>query len=140
MQIKTHKPGTIYPQHHLFILNKGLNSGKPLSSPCPNCFVVLADSETQRNQLFYSSFILWKGRFFYPLLRGSVIPFIIIKETRQLITNAYMMLSNDKGVNIFNKLKALDDVEENLNKQLKLIRGAKLSLCHYAFNGVDVPT
>ncbi|WP_371923412.1 hypothetical protein [Flavobacterium sp. HSC-61S13] len=39
--IKTHKKGNLYKGIYFFILNKGLNSGKPLSQPCANCFVIL---------------------------------------------------------------------------------------------------
>lgn len=33
--LKTHRPTTTYTKPHFFILNKGLNSGKPLKAPLP---------------------------------------------------------------------------------------------------------
>jgi hypothetical protein len=34
--IKTHRKGTIYKKPHIYILNKGLNSGKPSNEPFTN--------------------------------------------------------------------------------------------------------
>lgn len=39
--VKTYKAGTEFEKPHFYILNKGLNSGKPLIEPCPNCYVYL---------------------------------------------------------------------------------------------------
>jgi len=36
----TYRQEGVYKGPHFFILNKGLNSGKPLKKPCPNCFVI----------------------------------------------------------------------------------------------------
>ena len=43
--IKTHQKNAIYNQPHLFILNKGLNSGKPQKEPFTNSFVVIFQHE-----------------------------------------------------------------------------------------------
>jgi hypothetical protein len=83
--IKTHQLGNSYQQPHFFILNKGLNSGKPLKHPCPNCFVCLASNDEENEFLYWLSFGLWKSKSFHILLKGSVIPFVTIHETRKLI-------------------------------------------------------
>lgn len=44
-RIKTHRASLTYSEPHFFILNKGLNSGKPLNNPCPNCFVCITTDE-----------------------------------------------------------------------------------------------
>ena len=44
--IKTHRVGTIYTKPHLFILNKGMNSGKPQKEPFTNSFVVFFKTST----------------------------------------------------------------------------------------------
>ena len=36
-----------------FILNKGLNSGKPLLKPCPNCFIITTANEQEKEFLFW---------------------------------------------------------------------------------------
>lgn len=75
-KIKTHKMKNTYVEDHFFILSKGMNAGKPLDKPCPNCFVLFAKSKVERNMLYWLCFGLWQGNFFHPFLTGYVIPFI----------------------------------------------------------------
>ncbi|AEH02713.1 hypothetical protein Lacal_2875 [Lacinutrix sp. 5H-3-7-4] len=84
-EMKTHKIGKTYSNPHFFILNKGLNSGKPLSNPCPNCFVVITKTETDKNTLFHLSMMLQIGGFYAYYLRGSVIPFISVDDCRNTL-------------------------------------------------------
>jgi hypothetical protein len=48
--MKTHQKGTVYRGNQIFILNKGLNSGKPQKEPFTNSFAIqfsnLEDTET----------------------------------------------------------------------------------------------
>ena len=45
VQLKTFNKNFNYEGHYFFILNKGMNSGKPLKNACPNCFICLAATE-----------------------------------------------------------------------------------------------
>jgi hypothetical protein len=49
VQLKTFNKNFNYEGHYFFILNKGMNSGKPLKNACPNCFVCLAATEEEKN-------------------------------------------------------------------------------------------
>ncbi|WP_373286314.1 MULTISPECIES: DUF6943 family protein [Flavobacteriaceae] len=62
--MKSHKNGRTYNQPHFYIQNKGLNSGKALNDPIPNCFVVTTETEEQREALYYLCFHLQIGRYF----------------------------------------------------------------------------
>ncbi|WP_178986233.1 DUF6943 family protein [Winogradskyella helgolandensis] len=84
-ELKTHQIGRTYSDPHFFILNKGLNSGKPLSNPCPNCFVVTISTEEEKNTLFHLSMMLQIGGFYAYYLKGSVIPFISIDDCRNTL-------------------------------------------------------
>ncbi|MEN3322236.1 hypothetical protein VP395_00725 [Mariniflexile soesokkakense] len=84
-KIKTHRIGKTYANPHFFILNKGLNSGKPLTNPCPNCFVITTPSEDDKNTLFHLSMMLLINGNYHYYLKGSVIPFIAIKVVKNLI-------------------------------------------------------
>jgi hypothetical protein len=53
VQLKTFNKNFNYEGHYFFILNKGLNSGKPLKNACANCFICLADSEEEKEQLYW---------------------------------------------------------------------------------------
>lgn len=84
-ELKTHLIGKTYSQPHFFILNKGLNSGKSLTNPCPNCFVVTTSTEEVKNTLFHLSMMLQIGGFYAYYLKGSVIPFITIDDCRNTL-------------------------------------------------------
>ncbi|UNY99869.1 hypothetical protein MQE36_05850 [Zhouia spongiae] len=96
-QLKTHQPGRTYTQPHFFILNKGLNSGKPLPDPCPNCFVLTTPTEEDKNMLFHLSMMLQIGGFYAYYLKGSVIPFITIDDCRNTLKNALKSTQNNDG-------------------------------------------
>ena len=95
-EMKTHKIGITYSNPHFFILNKGLNSGKPLSNPCPNCFVVITKTETDKNTLFHLSMMLQIGGFYAYYLKGSVIPFISVNDCRNTLKKGLKSTSNTK--------------------------------------------
>jgi hypothetical protein len=84
-QLKSFRSEHQITQPHFFILCKGLNSGKPLSEPCPNCFICICQSEQEKENLYWILFALWQGRRFHQVLCGSVIPFIRKKELSNLI-------------------------------------------------------
>ncbi len=86
-EMKTHQIGRTYSNPHFFILNKGLNSGKPLSNPCPNCFVIITKTEADKNTLFHLSMMLQIGGFYAYYLKGSVIPFISVDDCKKTLKN-----------------------------------------------------
>ena len=51
--IKTHRVGTIYTKPHLFVLNKGMNSGKPQKAPFTNSFVIIFQNEEDCESVFF---------------------------------------------------------------------------------------
>jgi hypothetical protein len=88
--IKTHRPGIEYSGVHFFVLNKGLNSGKPLDEPCPNCYVVECESEEQKESLYWICFALWQSHKFRHYLIGSVILYIRKKEFFNLVRDSFL--------------------------------------------------
>ena len=106
-ELKTHKSGRTYSNPHFFILNKGLNSGKPLTNPCPNCFVVITSTEESKNTLFHLSMMLQIGGFYAYYLKGSVIPFISINDCRNTLK---------KG------LKSSDNIDNQMQKHIKAVQ------------------
>ena len=71
-----------------YILSKGNNAGKPGLVPWTNSFVATAANEEMKDFYFWLTFGLFKAKNFKILQRGSVIPFINIQETRDLIMPA----------------------------------------------------
>ena len=127
-QIKTHKLNREYNQPHYFLLSKGLNSGRPMDKPCPNCFVVTTETEEMRESLFYLSLSLKEGRYFSYYLRGSVILFITIDDTRKVLNTAIRNYEQQQWELKVQKLKQITKFEENLKNQLTVVAQLKLAL------------
>lgn len=125
--LKTYKSENQTEKPHLYILNKGLNSGKPLKQPCPNCFVLTAKSEEEVQSIYWLCFGLWKAKSFHYYLKGSVIPFITINDMRTAIKNSYEIAQEDKP--IFQKsvktLQLLEEKEKQYLQNIQLINDAK---------------
>jgi len=122
-KIKYHRYGNLYHQPHFFILNKGLNTGKPLANWCPNCFVFLADTPKEREHFYTLCKALWHGGYFRSLLIGSVIPYIRLDEFTLALHHANINLNQDpdKLIKIIHYFNELDKQEESLKKQFTLI-------------------
>ena len=127
-QIKTHQIGRTYTAPHFFILNKGLNSGKPLDEPCPNCFVITATTKSKRESLYYLCLSLKIGQFFAYYLKGSVIPFIGISDAKKVINTALQNYEAQQWQMKVEKLKKITAFEENLQQQLSTISKLKIAL------------
>ncbi len=126
--MKSHKIGKTYQQPHFYIQNKGLNSGRALIDPIPNCFVVTTETEEQRNTLFYLCFSLQIGRYFSYYIKGSVIPFITIDDARKVLNTALLNYKKDQWQSKVEKLKKITVYEENLKQQITTIGQLKLAI------------
>ncbi len=119
-----------YIENHFFILFKGLNAGKPLDKPCPNCFVLFAKSEEEKNKLYWLCFGLWQGNFFQPFLTGSVIPFIRLDDLKTVVIEALSKINSCEFEKSISVMQGLQNHQENISKQLELIKQAKKSLMY----------
>ncbi|WP_408068636.1 DUF6943 family protein [Wenyingzhuangia sp. 2_MG-2023] len=129
-EIKTYQKGQNYREPHFFILNKGLNSGKPLLRSCCNCFVIMTRTENDKNKLFSLSMMLQIGGYFKYHLRGSVIPFINIKDCSNTLKKGITAtLEVDKHIQIVEVLqKEQTRLSENLEK-IKQMKKAYIQAC-----------
>jgi hypothetical protein len=121
--IKTHRPQTLYLADHFYILNKGLNSGKPLNEPCPNCFVIIFQSAVEKDSYYWLAYSLWKARHWEQFLVGSVIPFLRINDFKiDYITKTSKMLEqHEEHLKNVKALKLLEHKEFSFQKNIKLI-------------------
>jgi hypothetical protein len=121
--IKTHQPGAHYAKPHFFVLSKGLNSGKPDNEPLTNSFVLVFQTEAQKEDIFWIVMSLWKTKFWHPYLKGSVIPFITLydfkKEFNPKATR--MMREHEQHLKNIQALKCLQAQEDQYNKNIHLI-------------------
>ena len=127
-EIKTHRIRKTYAQPHFFILNKGLNSGKPLKNPCPNCFVITTPSEDDKNTLFHLSMMLLINGNYHYYLKGSVIPFIAIKDVKNLIQKNSIWLNEIELQKKIETIKKVETLEISFKNKLKVIHDLKMAL------------
>ena len=104
-----------------FILSKGNNAGKPGYTPWTNSFVATAPNAEMKDFYFWLTYGLYKAHGFKILHRGSVIPFINVQETRNLIIPAaHIIYPHWQEFRIILKqLELLEDRKNNLAQVLK---------------------
>ena len=128
--LKSYSQKSEISKPHFFILNKGNNSGKPLSAPCPNCFVIQFQNEIEKEQVYWLMYSLWQSKAFYPFLRGSVIPFVVIRDVKSCLIDALDKV--DENPAQFEKavvaLRSLEAMEKQNKQNLLLISQAKRKL------------
>ena len=129
-KLSTYREGKEFKGSYFFILNKGNNSGKPLLTPCPNCFVCLCENDQDKEELYWLMYGMWQGKAIYPHLIGSVIPFIRLREMSDLIKTGLEKLTNnpDKVRKNISKIVQMEKHQMNIQKQLELIKQMKRAL------------
>ena len=121
--IKTHQPRAHYAKPHFFVLSKGLNSGKPSNEPFTNSFVLVFQTEAQKEDIFWIAMSLWKSKFWMPFLRGSVIPFLSLYEFKKEFNPraTRMMREHEQHHKNIQALKLLQEQEAHHAKNIHLI-------------------
>lgn len=129
-KVRTYNPEKEQPQNAIFILSRGRNAGKPLFEPCPNCFILYYRNETEKENLYWMFYTLWKNGFFHPYLCGSVIDMLHLSELKKIIQN--WVIPGIKKVNkkpeLVDKIKSLLEQERRIQEQLELIFRLRSSL------------
>ena len=118
------KPFTFY------VLAKGLNSGKPLEKPCPNCFTVTCKNGEEMDFYFTLTFGLWKSKSFHYYLAGSVIPFLRIDDFKDLVLKHAGKLQDAKTgfIKSVLQVKLIEQRERQIREQLKLLNDLKITM------------
>ena len=121
--IKTHRVGTIYSKPHLFLLNKGMNSGKPQKEPFTNSFVVIFDLEQDCENLYFVAYSLWQTKFWHPFLIVSVIPFLRLPDFKKQFNPqaSLMMVEHEQHQKNVAALKLLEQKEKQFHENINLI-------------------
>ena len=130
--IKTHKVGTIYTKPHLFILNKGMNSGKPQETPFTNSFVVIFQNEEDCESLYFIAFSLWKTNFWHQHLVGSVIPFLRLPDFKNEFSPkaSLMMVEHEEHQKNVAALKLLEQKEKQFHENINLISDLRRAIVY----------
>ena len=120
IRIITYRPGMNYSTHVLFILSKGLNAGKPLAQPCPNCFAMEFSSADDAFRFRALCLILMQSHIFSQYLKGSVIPFLTIRDFRSIISR-YFVLVDNLPAQFGHLVEVLANIEEQEQKNRSIL-------------------
>jgi hypothetical protein len=134
-KIKTHKSGAMYKQPHFFILNKGLNSGKPFRHYVVNSFVFLADDKDEREFYYFMLQGLWELRMFRPYLKGSVIEYVRLGDVIDLLDETLNSIDtgNRSFADVQKSLAQIELLQTNLQAQLAHLMQLRKSLFYKYF-------
>ena len=130
--IKTHRKDTAYSKPHLFILNKGMNSGKPQKEQFTNGFVVIFEKEEDCESLFFVAYSLWQTKFWHPFLIGSVIPFLRLPDFKKEFNPqaSLMMLEHEQHLKNVAALKLLEKKEKQYKEDMMLINDIRKAILY----------
>lgn len=133
--IKTHKPGTEYNQPHFFILNKGMNSGKPQKESFTNSFVIIFKNQVEVENYFWIVFVLWKSKFWHQYLIGSVIPFIRLSEFQKefISKSTHLMQEHEEHQKNIAALQLLEQQENKFHQNINLINDLRKVILYKYF-------
>lgn len=134
VKISCSNPGTQYPDHTFFVLCKGNHSGRPMKKPCPNCFAITTENPADADFYFTAVLRLWQCRVFEPLIGGSVIPFIRLREFRGVLTRFLPALyeRRDDFTKVVEQVKAIEAREAVIRQQLDLLGQLKIAILRKA--------
>lgn len=125
LEIKQYKVGLVAD---FYIQCKGDHSGRPLKFPIPNCFAVTTDIPNLE-QLVYA---LYVGRFFYPHIKGSVVPYIRICDAFEVVWRG-LELQNGNALQVLQTLEKVQKEHANMKQRLGLMQQLKVGLARKVF-------
>ena len=119
-KIKSHKSGKIYNQSHFFILNKGLNAGKPFRHYVCNSFVFLADDKNERDFYYFMLQGIWELRLLRPYLKGTAIEFVRLGDVIDVLEEVLNSVNSGSRsfYDVQNSLAQIEVLQTNLQSQL----------------------
>ena len=128
--VKTHKKDTLYAKTCLFLLNKGLNSGKPQKEPFTNSFVIIFENQDDLENVFFIAYSLWKTKFWHQFLIGSVILFLRIPDFKKEFYSKVKSLMEDHELHKKNieALKLLEEKEKQFQENINLINDLRKAI------------
>ncbi len=118
------------PANSFYVLCKGLNAGKPLREPCPNCFTVTCQTPDEFIYWYNLTWGVWKAKGFHVRLLGSVIPFIRLADYREIIWKASQAVKCKESQlkQVIDAMQAIEVKEQVIKQQLLSLTELKSAL------------
>ncbi|HTG65825.1 MAG TPA: hypothetical protein VL859_05570 [Flavobacterium sp.] len=131
--IKTHKKDTAYNGNRIFILNKGMNSGKPSKEPFTNSFVIQFQNDEDAETVYWLAYSLWKANFWHSSLIGSVIPFLRIQDFKNGFNEKVnkMLQEHEQHLKQVQALRLLEQEENKLQQNIALINEMRSAILNW---------
>ncbi|HTG65004.1 MAG TPA: hypothetical protein VL859_01390 [Flavobacterium sp.] len=131
--IKTHQKDCRYNGNRLFILNKGMNSGKPSKEPFANSFVIQFQYDEDAETVYWLAYSLWKTNFWHPSLIRSVIPFLRIQDFKNGFNKKVnqMILEHEQHLKQVQALRLLEQEENKLQQNIALINEMRCAILNW---------
>lgn len=130
--LKHTKKNVVYRAKQIFILSKGVNSGKSEKVPFTNSCVILFQNEDDAETVYWLAYSLWKSRFWHQSLVGSLIPFLRIDEFKnEFCKKASLMIQeHDENIKNIATLKLLKQKDKQFNENINLINELRRVILH----------
>ena len=130
--VKTYRKDVVFSGNQIYILNKGLNSGKPQKEPFTNSFVIIIQNQEDAETVYWLAYGLWKAKFWHQSLCGSVIPFLRLPEFKKsFIPKVTQMISDfEQHQKQVNALRLLEQQEQHFQKNLSLINELRRTILY----------
>lgn len=130
--VKTYQKNTVYNDNRIFILNKGMNSGKPQNEPFTNSFVIICDSVADCENIYWIAYSLWKSKFWHQHLVGSVISFLRLPDFKKefFSKSKSLMQEHEEHLKQVAALKLLELNEKQFHENINLINDIRRVILH----------
>ncbi|WP_126247913.1 hypothetical protein WJU16_22330 [Chitinophaga pollutisoli] len=126
--LQTYNPSAAQPGS-LYLLSRGMNTGKPGFEPWRNSYVLFCDP-VDLYKYYWCIYGMWQAKAFRQYLRGTCVQYISIGVMKTAIVSTMAAFSN---INRYmDRLQAITALELNLLQKIKLIEALKQSLLRSA--------
>lgn len=115
----------------VYVLSRGLNSGKVQNQPSANSYAIYAPSELLP-LVKAAANILFQSRRLQPYLHGSVIEFVKVDVYRHLFFELWLSLSPEVIEKTAKQLSALELYQSKVQEQLVKIRQLRTAIAFAA--------
>ncbi|MCK5906395.1 MAG: hypothetical protein KAG37_02330 [Flavobacteriales bacterium] len=101
-----------------------------MKDSCPNCFVCQTYSEEEVTYLFWIAFFIFKNQTISRLLRGSVIPFVSIREYKKEFRK-FLEMAIARKASFIKSVEVLEKLQQrklNMKRNLSKLEGVMKSI------------
>ncbi len=119
-----------------FIQSHGFNAGRPLKNPIPNCWEV----RTERSADFEILYIVFESKILDTWFRGSVIPFIALRDYRNIIAPILKNAIHENRIinDHYLQIRKIEEQVQNQEKIKNLMKELKKTLSREVFKKISL--